>query len=139
MPALTNFKDKVTNVVAAWLNMVDVLATTVFQQASTNPAARNALMSDAPLEVANGGTGSRTAGAAAAALQISQNNLAGLRALTPKTASPAVVIVLGNAAPGDGGGGIYYYNAADVASADNGGTIIVAADGGRYYLAWRGA
>lgn len=136
---LTNFVSKATVIAAAWLNGVDMLVNSIFNGASTNPQARTALCSDAPLEIVNGGTGSRTAGASVAALQITQNNLAGLRLLTPKTTSPAAVIVLGTGAPGDGGGGVYYYNSTDTTSVDNGGTIIVAADGGRYYLAWRGA
>jgi len=60
--ALQNFVDKVGPVVsAAWLNMVDILATTVFQNANNGASARTALFTDAPLEVANGGTGQRTA------------------------------------------------------------------------------
>jgi hypothetical protein len=58
--ALQNFVDKVGPVVsAAWLNAVDVLKDTVFGTPTTKEQARAALTSDAPLEVANGGTGSR--------------------------------------------------------------------------------
>jgi len=58
---LQNFVDKVGPVVsAAWLNAVDGLKFTVFADAATKAAARTALTSDAPLEVVNGGTGSRT-------------------------------------------------------------------------------
>jgi hypothetical protein len=58
--ALQSFVDKVGPVIsAAWLNMVDALSTTVFQNASTSPGARAALFTDAPLEVVNGGTGLR--------------------------------------------------------------------------------
>lgn len=59
--ALQNFVDKVGPVAsAAWLNMVDILSTTVFGNAATKAAARTALCTDAPLEVVNGGTGQRT-------------------------------------------------------------------------------
>src|SRR5215468_690900 len=67
--ALQNFVDKVGPVVnAAWLNMVDVLSTTVFGNAGAKPAARTALTSDLPFEVTNGGTGARTAGDALTSL-----------------------------------------------------------------------
>jgi len=45
---------------AAWLNIVDRLRETVFEDAATKAAARTALMLDAPLEITNGGTGNRT-------------------------------------------------------------------------------
>lgn len=60
LPALQNFVDQVgPPISAAWLNAVDKLMFTIFGQAATNAAARTALMSDAPLEITNGGTGSR--------------------------------------------------------------------------------
>jgi hypothetical protein len=69
MPALQNFQSqKPPAVSAVWLNQVDVLLTTVFGQAATNPAARSALCSDLPLEIDNGGTASRTAAGALASL-----------------------------------------------------------------------
>ena len=58
--ALQNFVDKVGPVVsAAWLNAVDLLKFTIFADSTTKAQARTALTSDAPLEIANGGTGSR--------------------------------------------------------------------------------
>lgn len=69
MPALKNYQDYAgPTVSAAWLNMVDALLTTVFGQAATPAAARTALYSDAPLEVANGGTAARTLAAARTSL-----------------------------------------------------------------------
>lgn len=60
--SLQNYVDKVGPAVsAAWLNQVDRLKFSVFADASTKTGARTALTSDAPLEVANGGTGARTA------------------------------------------------------------------------------
>lgn len=61
---LQNFVDKVGPVVsAAWLNSVDVLKFTIFADAATKAAARTNLTSDAPLEITNGGTGTRGSGA----------------------------------------------------------------------------
>lgn len=58
---LQNFVDYVgPKIMAAWLNGVDVLKTTVFGDAATKAAARTALTSDLPLEIVNGGTGNRT-------------------------------------------------------------------------------
>ena len=58
--ALQNFVDYVgPKISAAWLNIVDRLRETVFEDAATKAAARTALTSDAPLEVYNGGTGNR--------------------------------------------------------------------------------
>jgi hypothetical protein len=68
MPALQNFKQLISVVNAAWLNIIDGLVTTVFEQAQTKPAARTALFDDAPLEIGNGGTASRTASTALTAL-----------------------------------------------------------------------
>jgi parallel beta-helix repeat protein len=60
--SLQNFIDKVGPAVsAAWLNTVDVIKFSIFADASTKAAARTALTSDAPLEIANGGIGARTA------------------------------------------------------------------------------
>lgn len=59
--ALMNFVDKVTTVTAAWLNAVDVLKETIFENATSKAEARTRLTADAPLEVVNGGTGARTA------------------------------------------------------------------------------
>jgi len=59
--ALQNFLDFIgPPVSAAWLNAVDVVKHTIFGDASTKAAARTALTVDAPLEIANGGTGVRT-------------------------------------------------------------------------------
>jgi len=59
--ALQNFVDYVgPKISAAWLNIVDRLRETVFEDAATKAAARTALMLDAPLEITNGGTGNRT-------------------------------------------------------------------------------
>lgn len=61
---LQNFVSKSFPAVsAAWLNAVDVIKFTVFGDAATKAAARTALTLDAPLEVANGGTGTRGSGA----------------------------------------------------------------------------
>lgn len=58
---LQNFVDKsLPAVSAAWLNQVDVLKFTVFGDAATKVSARTNLTSDLPLEIANGGTASRT-------------------------------------------------------------------------------
>jgi hypothetical protein len=66
---LQNFVDKSGPVVsAAWLNVVDAIKFTVFGDATTKAAARTNLTSDAPLEIANGGTAARTAAAARVAL-----------------------------------------------------------------------
>lgn len=66
--ALQNFVDKQGVVSAAWLNAVDALLDTVFGSTATKVAARAALTSDLPMEVANGGTGVRTLAALASAL-----------------------------------------------------------------------
>ena len=67
--SLMNFVDKQPPAVgAAWLNAVDKLKFTVFDDADTKEAARTALTSDAPLEVVNGGTGARDVATYAAAL-----------------------------------------------------------------------
>lgn len=58
--SLQNFVDKQGVVTATWLNSVDVLLDTVFGSAATRAAARAALTTDLPMEVANGGTGVRT-------------------------------------------------------------------------------
>lgn len=59
--ALQEYVDKVGPVVsAAWLNAVDLLKETIFENSTTKELARVALTSDAPLEVENGGTGSRS-------------------------------------------------------------------------------
>lgn len=58
---LQNFVDKVGPAVSAsFLNGLDALNQTIFGAATTKALARAALTSDAPLEVANGGSGSRT-------------------------------------------------------------------------------
>jgi hypothetical protein len=62
---MTTFVEKQSVVHADWLNGVDGLANTpVFEGAQTKPDARTALYSDAPLEILNGGTAARDAGAA---------------------------------------------------------------------------
>lgn len=83
--ALQNFIDKAAPVIsAAWLNAVDTLKETVFGAATTKALARTALTSDAPLEVANGGTGTRVAdGSALTNLGATQDYLAPI--ITPKT------------------------------------------------------
>jgi len=59
--SLQNFIDKVGPVVSAtWLNAVDLLKETIFENSTTKAQARIALTNDAPLEVVNGGTGQRT-------------------------------------------------------------------------------
>lgn len=59
--ALKNFVDYIGPVVsAAWLNAVDKLKFTVFDDAETKAAARTALTSDAPWSIAQGGTGATT-------------------------------------------------------------------------------
>jgi len=58
---LQSFVDKVGPIIsAAWLNAVDSLKFTVFDDAVTKATARTALTTDAPLEVVNGGTGQRS-------------------------------------------------------------------------------
>jgi len=58
--ALQNYIDKIGPVVsAAWLNAVDLLKETIFENSTTKAQARIALTNDAPLEVYNGGTGNR--------------------------------------------------------------------------------
>ena len=58
---LQSFVDKVGPIIsAAWLNAVDLLKFTVFDDAVTKATARTALTTDAPLEVTNGGTGQRS-------------------------------------------------------------------------------
>lgn len=62
--ALQNFQDKTTPVVSAgWLNAVDILKETIFNGAADKAGARTGLNSDAPMEIINGGTGSRGGGA----------------------------------------------------------------------------
>ena len=69
MGILQNFIDKVGPAVsAAWLNGVDIVVNSILGGATTNAQARNSLMSDAPLEINNGGTGART-------ITDAQNNL----------------------------------------------------------------
>jgi len=59
--SLQNFIDKIGPVVsAAWLNVVDSIKYTIFEDAHTKADARTALTADAPMEVENGGTGVRT-------------------------------------------------------------------------------
>lgn len=60
MALLQNFIDKQGPVVsAAWLNLVDILKSTIFENATTKVLARVALTLDTPMEVGNGGTGTR--------------------------------------------------------------------------------
>lgn len=67
--SLQNFIDNnLPTVKAAWLNLVDGLMFTVFDQAQTKATARTALTSDAPWSVAQGGTGQTTKTAAFDAL-----------------------------------------------------------------------
>lgn len=84
--ALQNFVDKVTTVATSWLNSVDVLLDTVFGSATTKAAARAALTSDAPMSLAQGGTGATTAAAArtnlGAAADSAVVHLAGAEAIT---------------------------------------------------------
>lgn len=64
-----NFVDQVGPVLsAAWLNPVDVLTNSVFQGATTPAQALTALGIGFPVSIANGGTGTTSAGAALAAL-----------------------------------------------------------------------
>jgi len=59
--ALFNFVDYIGPAVsAAWLNAVDKLKFTIFNDAISKSGARAALTQDAPFEIANGGTGVRT-------------------------------------------------------------------------------
>ena len=58
--ALSNFVDKVTLVATSWFNSIDVLWQTIFDGVATKAAARAALTSDAPISVAQGGTGATT-------------------------------------------------------------------------------
>lgn len=61
---LQNFVAKTGPAISAvWLNAVDVLKFTIFGDATTPAQARTNLTLDAPLEVANGGTGTRGSGA----------------------------------------------------------------------------
>ena len=66
--ALTSFVANVTKITAAWLNKIDVLYVTVFDEATTKAQARAALTSDAPMALGEGGTGATTAAAARTAL-----------------------------------------------------------------------
>lgn len=60
---LQNFIDQVgPRISSLWLNIIDQLSYTVFDRAQTKLDARTALFEDAPLEVSNGGTGSRGSG-----------------------------------------------------------------------------
>lgn len=82
---------------AAWLNMVDVLATTVFGSATTPAAARVALTTDAAFEIANGGTSARTAAAARASLTSDNplevaNGGTGVRAFNPLSINPTYLV-----------------------------------------------
>jgi hypothetical protein len=85
---LQNYVDTQGPVVdAAWLNGVDVLANSVFNSAQTTPAARAALFSDLPNEIANGGTAARTAAQALSNLggtTLAVAVAAALAALTPQ-------------------------------------------------------
>lgn len=59
--SLQNFVDRAGPVIsAAWLNAVDALKYSIFNDATTKAAARAALTSDLPLEPSNGGTGVRS-------------------------------------------------------------------------------
>ena len=67
--ALQNFVSKVgPKISAAWLNAVDKLKETIFENATTKAAARANLTTDVPFEVGNGGTGVRSYADLAAAL-----------------------------------------------------------------------
>ena len=69
--ALQNYVDYVgPKIKAAWLNAVDKLKFTVFDDADTKVEARAALTADLPLEVYNGGTASRTPAGALQSLQV---------------------------------------------------------------------
>jgi len=69
--ALQNFVDYIgPRITAAWLNAVDKLKFTVFDDADTKVEARAALTADLPLEVYNGGTASRTPAGALQSLQV---------------------------------------------------------------------
>jgi hypothetical protein len=78
---LQNFVDKVGPAIsAAWLNLVDGLLTTVFGGAQTKADARAALTSDAPMSIAQGGTGATTAAGARSnigAAGVADNNIFG--------------------------------------------------------------
>lgn len=63
MPLMNFVSRNLPAISAAWLNAVDTIKFTIFADATTKAAARTALTSDAPLEVNNGGTGSRGSGA----------------------------------------------------------------------------
>ena len=69
--ALQNFVDYIGPAVsAAWLNTVDLLKYSIFDDSTTKEQARTALTSDEPMEVANGGTGQRTLSALAGDLAL---------------------------------------------------------------------
>src|SRR3990167_6746975 len=108
--ALTNFVAKVTKITAVWLNKVDKLLVTVFDEAATKPTARTALgatsTGDALFTAPN-------PNAARAALYITDtqvtkrvNTTAELKALnTSLFSTNDSIIVLGYGSIGDGGGG----------------------------------
>lgn len=59
MPLQNFLARRLPAISAAWLNTVDTLKFTIFADSATKAQARTALTSDAPLELVNGGTGSR--------------------------------------------------------------------------------
>jgi hypothetical protein len=92
---LQNFVDQAgPTVSAAWLNLVDALDTTVFNNTTTKPAARAALTQDLPLEIANGGTGVRS-------LSALQNMLSLNIPQTPEEAAQNIIPLATNYLPGD--------------------------------------
>ena len=130
--ALTNFVAKVTKITAVWLNKVDKLLVTVFDEAATKPTARTALgatsTGDALFTAAN-------PNAARAALYITDtqvtkrvNTIAELKALnTSLFSTNDSIIVLGYGSIGDGGGGPPRYlvkGAAPGTYTEDGGSII---------------
>jgi hypothetical protein len=98
--ALQNFVDKVGPVVSSvWLNSVDLLKFTIFGDSTTKGQARTALTSDNPLEVTNGGTGSRLGAQALYTVQTANEATAGV---TPTNFFYAPLNVLRYGAVGDG-------------------------------------
>ena len=91
---------------AAFANTLDYLANSVFGGATTNPAARTALTADLPLEIANGGTASRTAAGAITSLGITPAAIGALAigappyVITPAETSAGVTIVNSGYLPG---------------------------------------